>query len=187
MSRWRTITFQFSIMSKVLAKHISTKVSFKFIIRNWHVYIAIGWPWIWNQYFYLGIRNYDRTKLIVLPSFLLVTRINSQNRSETEVINELLHINFIWILVFPIGIIEVSTPKLWSFLHYFSSLQHFWPPSNWYSLVHTSWGEMERCEQRAFQLLKMRKKKISWNLKTKCITDFVFTVRPSRMKDYTCH
>jgi len=32
-------------------------------------------------------------------------------------------------------------------------------------------GEMERCEKRAFQLLKMRKK-ISGNIKTKCITDF---------------
>ena len=161
MSRWRTITFQFSIMSKVLAKHMSTKVSFKFIIRNWHVYIAIGWPWIWNQYFYLGIRNYDRTKLIVLPSFLLVTRINSQNRSETEVINELLHINFIWILVFPIGIIEFSTTRIWSFLLYFSSLHDFWPPSTRNSLVHNSRCEMEQCEYRAFQLLEMRKKKIS--------------------------
>ena len=39
--------------SKWLAKHISTKVSFKFTIRKRHVYIDISWPWIWNQYFYL--------------------------------------------------------------------------------------------------------------------------------------
>ena len=32
-------------------------------------------------------------------------------------------------------------------------------------------GEMERCEKRAFQLLKMRKNDISWNIKTKCVTD----------------
>jgi len=31
---------------------------------------------------------------------------------------------------------------------------------------------MERFEKRAFQLLKMRKKNISWNIKTKCVTDF---------------
>jgi len=31
---------------------------------------------------------------------------------------------------------------------------------------------MERCEKRAFQLLKMRKNIISWNNKTKCVTEF---------------
>jgi len=71
-------------MSKWLAKHISTNVSFKFTIRKRHVYIDLGWPWIWNQYFYLGIWNDNRTKIIVLPSFQLVTRLNSQNRNETE-------------------------------------------------------------------------------------------------------
>jgi len=77
-----------------------------------------------------------------------------------------------WILVFPIGIIEVSTPRIWRFLLYFSCLHDFWPPSTWISLVHTSWGKTERCEKRAFQLLKMRKKKITWNIKTKYITAF---------------
>ena len=75
------------------------------------------------------------------------------------------------ILVFPIGIIEVSTSRICCFWHYFSSLHDYWTTSIWKSLVHTSWGEMERCEKRAFQLLKIRKKKISWNLKTKCVTD----------------
>ena len=93
---------------------------------------------------------------------------------------------WIWLLVIPIAIIEVSTPRIWILLHYFSSLHDFWLPSTWHSLVHTSWGEMERCEKRAFQLLKMRKK-ISWNIKSKCITEFLSTVRSSRMKDYTCH
>jgi hypothetical protein len=63
------------------------KDSFKFIIRKRHVYIDIGWPWIWNQYFYLGIWNDDCTKIKVLPSFQLVTPINSQNRNETDFIN----------------------------------------------------------------------------------------------------
>jgi len=76
-------------MSKWLAKHISTKVSFNITIRKTHVYIEIRWTWILNQYFYLGIWNDDRTKIIVLPSFQLATRLNSQNTNETEFINEL--------------------------------------------------------------------------------------------------
>jgi len=46
---------------------------------------------------------------------------------------------------------------------------------------------MERCEKRDFQFLEMRKKKISWHIKTKCVTDFLFTVSSSSMKDYTFH
>ena len=91
MSRCPTFTFQLSIMSKWLAKQISTNVSFKFYIRKRHVYIDIGWPWIWYQYFYLGIWNDDRNKIIVLPLFQLFTRINSQNRNETVLINVLRH------------------------------------------------------------------------------------------------
>ena len=114
MTRCPTISFQLSIMPKWLAKHISTKVSSKFTIRKRHVYIDIGWPWIGNQYFYLGIWNDDRTKIIVLPSFQLVTRINSQNRNETEFIN-VVSLFCIRILVFPVGIIEVSNPRMWIF------------------------------------------------------------------------
>ena len=108
MERCPTFTFQLSIMSKCLAKHISTKVSFKFTVRKRHVYIDIGWLWIWNQYFYLGIRNDDRTKIIVLPSFQLVIRINSQNSNDTVLINVLWHI----ILYMNIGI---SNWHNWSF------------------------------------------------------------------------
>jgi len=80
-------------MSKWLAKHISTKVSFKITIRKRHVYLEIGRPWIWNQCLYLGFWNDDRTKILVLPSFQLATRLNSQNTNETEFINEIWHIN----------------------------------------------------------------------------------------------
>ena len=41
--------------------------------------------------------------------------------------------------------------------------------------------------KRAFQLLKMRKKEISWNIKTKCVTNFILTVRSSSILEYTCH
>jgi len=61
-------------------------------------------------------------------------------------------------LVFPIGIIEVSTTRIWSFLLYFSSLHYLWCPSTWNPSIHTSLGEMVRREKRAFQLLKTRKK-----------------------------
>jgi hypothetical protein len=176
---------QLSIISKWLAKHISTKVSFKITITKRHVNIDIGWPWIWNQYFYLGFWNDDRTKIIVLPSFQLVTRINSQNRNESEFINVI----GIIILYMNIGISNWYNwsfdPRIWSFLLYFSSLQDFWTPSTWNPLVHTLWGEMVPCEKRAFQLLKIRKK-ICLNINSKCITDF-FWVRNSRMEDYTCH
>ena len=125
--------------------------------------------------------------MIVLPSFQLATRLNSQNTNETEFINELWHINFQWILVFPIGIIEASTPQMWSFWLYFSPLHDYWTPTPCKSLVNTSWVEMGRCDKRAFQLLKMRKKEMCWNIKTMCITDILLTVRSSSMKNYTCH
>ena len=124
-----------------------------------YVYIDIGWPWIWNQYFYLGIWNDERTKIIVLPSFQFVTRINSQNRNETEFINGLWHI----ILYMNVGISNWHNwsfdPRIWSFLLYFSTLLDFWPPSTWKYLVHTAWCEMERCENRVFQHLKCEKRK----------------------------
>ena len=137
--------------------------------------------------FYLGICEDDRSKIIFLPSFQLVTRLNSQNRNETSLLMNSVTLICIWILAFPIGIIQVSTPRKWSFLLYYSSFHDYWPPTTLISLVHNSLGEMEWCEKRALQILKMRKKKVSRNIKTKCVTDFLLTVRSSSMKDYTCH
>jgi len=57
---------QFSAIDNVKMtsqKHVSTKVSFKITTRKRHAYIDIGWPWIWNQRFYLGIWYNDRTKM----------------------------------------------------------------------------------------------------------------------------
>jgi len=122
-----------------------------------------------------------------LPSFQLVTRLNSQNRNETISLMNCDTLICIWILAFPIGIIQVSTPRKWSFLLNFSSLHDYWPPTTLISLVHNSLGEMEWCEKRAFQLLKIRKIKVCWNIKTKCVTDFLLTVRSSSMKDDTWH
>ena len=93
MTRCPTINFQLSIMSKWFAKHISTRVSFKITTRERHVYIDIRWPWIWNQSIHLGIWNDNPTKMLVLPSFQLSTRLNLQNTYENEFINEPWHIN----------------------------------------------------------------------------------------------
>ena len=117
MSRCPTFTFQFFIMSKWLAKHIRTKVSFKITIRKRLVYIDIGWPWKWNQYFYLGIWENEGSKIIFLPSFQHVTRLNSQNRNETSLLLNFYTLICIWILAFPIWIIQVSTPRKWSFYY----------------------------------------------------------------------
>ena len=145
-------------------KHICTKVSFKIPFRKRHVYIDIGRPWIWDQCFYLGIWNNDRTKMIVLSLFHLATSFNSQNANETEILMNSDTLIILWIFVIPIGIIEFSTSRKYCFWLHFSSLLDYSPPSTWNSLVHISWGEIERCEKRAFQLLKWGEK-ISWNIK----------------------
>ena len=172
---------------KMTGKNIITKGSFKITIRKIHVCIDFCWLWKWNQYFYLGIWNNGRTKIIFLPSFQLVTRLNSQNRNETNLLMNSDILMFILILVFPIGMIQVSTLRKWCFLLFFNSLHDNWPPNTLISLVHNSLGEMERCEKRAFHLFKMRKIKISRNKKTMCVIDFLLTVWSSSMKDYTCH
>ena len=111
MSRSPTIHFQLSIMSQWFVKHIRTKVSFQNTNTKTHVYIDIRWPWIWKPYFYLGIWNDDRTKIIVLPSFQQATRLNSQKRYETEVINQLWHINLYMNIGNSNCIIEVSIAR----------------------------------------------------------------------------
>ena len=122
MSRCPTFTFQVFIMSKWLANLISTKDSFKITIRKRHVYIDLCWPWKWNQYFYLGIWEDERSKIIFLPSFQLVTRLNSQNRNETSLLMNSDTLICIWIIAFPIWIIQVSTPRKWIFFTLFQLL-----------------------------------------------------------------
>ena len=131
MSRCTTFSCQVSI---------STKVSFKITIRKRHVYIDFRWLWKWNQYFDLGIWNDELTKIIFMPSFHLVTRLNSQNRNEKSLLMNSDTLICIWILEFPIGIIQVSSPGKWSFLFYFSSLHVYSSPSTLISLVHYTLG-----------------------------------------------
>ena len=61
---------------------------------------------------YLGIWNDDCNKMIVLPSFQLPTRLNSQNSNETEILNEFWHINLCMDIGIPMGIIEISPQKM---------------------------------------------------------------------------
>ena len=135
MSGCPTFAFQVSIMSKWLAKHISTKVSFKITIRKRHVYTDIRWHWKWNQYFNLGIWEDERYKIILLPSFQLVTRLNSQNRNETILLVNSDTLICIWILAFPIGIIQVSTTRKWIF--YFISVPYTITDLNHFNLIST--------------------------------------------------
>ena len=102
-------------------------------------------------------------------------------------INELWHINlYMNISISNWHNSSFDSTKM-NFLLYFSSLHDYWPQTTLIPLVHNSLGEMDWCEKRTFQLLKMRKMKVSWNIKTKCVTDFLLAVRSSSMKDYTCH
>jgi hypothetical protein len=166
MSRCLTNNFQFSIMSEWLAKQISTKVTFKITTRKRNVYIDIGWPWIRNQCFSLGIWNDDRTKMILLPAFHFVIRLYSQN-NETEFINKL------WYIIFFMNI-DISSWHNWCFdltkMLFFALFQFLTRllTSKHLKLFSTYLvGRNERCEIRAFQLLKLRKNKIIWNIKTK--------------------
>ena len=127
MSRSTTFTFQVSI---------STKVFFKITIRKRHVYFDIRWPWKWNQYFYLGIRKDESTKRIFLLSFQVVTRLNSQNRNETILLKNSDTLIYIWMLAFPIGIIQVSTPRKWGFFPLFQFLTRLLT-SNHFNLMST--------------------------------------------------
>ena len=142
VSRCRTFNFQLSKITKWNDKHIITKVFFKITIMKRHGYNDIGWDWIWNQCFYLVIWNDDRNKILVLPSLQLATRFNSQKTNETGFINELWHINMFMIISISNWQNWISTSRKCCFGICFSYLHEYWLPSNWNSLVHTSWGEM---------------------------------------------
>ena len=183
MSRCPKNNFQLSIMSKCPAKHICTKVSFKITIRRRHVYIDIR-----CIEYETSISFWEFEMLsVVLPSFQLPTRLNSRTQRKLNLLMNCDTLICIWILVFPFGIIEFTTQRICSFRLYFSSLHDYWNSTTWNSLVLISLGEMEWCEKRAFQLLKMRKKIISLNIKTKFLTEFLLTVSSTRMKDDTSH
>ena len=153
MSRCTIITFQISIVSKLLAKHISTKVSYTIAIRNRHVYIDIRLRLIWTNISGWDIWNDNSTKMIVLLLFQLFTLLNSQITYEIEILSELWHINLYMNIRITNWHIWSIDPKKMKFWLHFTSIHDYWHPSTWNALVHTSWSEIEQCEKRAFHLL----------------------------------
>ena len=187
MSRCPTFNFQVSIMSKWIAKRISNKVSFKISIRKRHVYIDFRWAWKWNQYFYFGIRNDERTEIVFLPSFQLVTRLNSQNRNVTVFINVPCHIT----LYLNIG---NSNWHYWSFdstnMMFFTLFQFLtrFPTSNYLNLFSTYLEERKGSMWKTcFSAPQNAKKENQLKHKNLLHIILLLTVRSSRMKDYSCH
>ena len=102
-----TLIFQLSIMSKWLAKQISTKVTFKLLL--WKDIFTVTYVDLVNENsIFFVIWNYDRTKIRVLPSFQLAKRLNSQNRKETQFIKKVSHMNLYMNL-------SISNWNNWSF------------------------------------------------------------------------
>jgi hypothetical protein len=178
----------FSVLDNVknLPKYISNNVSFKICYQG---NTCLYWHWLTlniNPVFLFWNWN-DRIKMIVLPSFQLAARLNSQNTNETEFINELLHINLFmnigisnwhnWIF----DLTKIFFLNLFQFLTTITELQ---APKTLYSIPRgAKWNDVKNV---LFSSSKFEKKK-SWKIKTKCVTDFLLTVRSSSMKNYTCH
>ena len=164
------INFQLSIISKRLAKHISTKVSFKITTRNRHVYFDIGWTWIWNQCLYLGIWNDDRTKMMVCLHFISLHYEIHKTQIKLSLLIHSDNLICLWLLVFPIGIIQFRRQKNVVF-DYISVPYTITDPKQLKLFSTYLVGRNGTMWETWFQLLKLRKKKISWNIKTKGVTD----------------
>jgi len=134
--------------------------------------------------FILDIWNDDRTLMIDLLLYQLARRLNSQITYENVFHNEIWLIN----LYMNVGIFnwhnwsyEPTKMKFLNLYQFFTRLLN----SKHLKLIRTeTWGEIKGCEKRAFELLKIRKNKIKWYIKTKCVTDILLTVRSSSIKGY---
>ena len=111
MSRSPTINFELSIMLKRLAKHISTIVSLKITTKKIHVYIYIRRPW--NE---TSVSIWEFEMMIVIKwQFCLhliryMIKFTEHKWNWINLINSVTLI-CLWILAFPIGIIEFSTSR----------------------------------------------------------------------------
>ena len=113
----------------------------------------------------------ERSKIIFLHSFQLVTRLNSQNRNETSLLMNSDTLICIWILAFPICIIRFESTKM-NFFSLFQFLTRLLTSNHFNIIITNLVGWNGVMWKRFFQLLKMRKMKVSWNIKTKCLSDF---------------
>ena len=133
------------------------------------------------------IWNDNRTLLMDLLLFQLATRLNTQNRNETGFINGLWHINFY-------KNIGSSNWHNWSFDHtntrFFTLFQfHTRLPTSKYLKIFGTYlvGRNGAIWNTCFSAPQNAKKENRLKHKTKCVTDFLLTVRSSSMKNYTCH
>ena len=180
--------FQVTKVPKILAKHIITKDYLKIAVWTRHVCIWHSFTKNTKHYFQLAYLKWWSYKN---DSFAFVSgryTIKFTEHLGNLIQNELWHIK----LYMNTGIsnwhmYEVSTLQKWSICLYFSSIHNYSSPNTWNYLLRNYWSEIERCEKRAFQLLKMRKMNFSWNINAKYVTIFfLLSVRSSCMKDYTC-
>ena len=131
--------------------------------------------------------NDDRTKIIVLPSFQLVTRINSQNRNGTEFINVLWQI----ILYMNIGI---SNWHNWSFdltnMKFFTLFQFLnrFLTSKYLKIFSTYLvGRNGSMWKTCYSAPQNSKKENQLKHKNQVHNKLFIDSWSSRMKDYTCH
>jgi len=133
------------------------------------------------------IWNDDRTLMIDLLLFQLAKRLNSQNTFETEIQNEIWHIN----LYMNIGSSNWHNwsyePKKINFLNLYPFFQDYRHPNTWNALGHISWLEIERSENTCFQLLKLWIKKNQLKHKYQVRNRILLTGSSSSMMNYTCH
>jgi len=187
MSRCPTLTFKVSIMSKWLTKHISTKVSLKITIRKRHVYIDIRCPWKWNQYFYFGIRNDERTKINIFAFISARYTIKFTEEKWNNFINELWHIN----LNMNVFISNSYNSSFYSTkLKFFTLFQFFTRLLNSYHFNYMSTqlvGRKGVMWNTCFSASQNAKNESHLKHKIQVRNRFFLTVRSSSMKDYTCH
>ena len=135
----------------------------------------------------MGIWNDDLTKIVVLPSVLFATRLNSQNRNETSLLKVTDTLMCVGILLFPIGIIEVPTPRIWRFFfisvpYTITELQV--PETLKYIPRGSKWSDVKNV---LFSSSKCEKKKNLLKPNNQVRNRLLLSDRSSSMKEYTCH
>ena len=128
----------------------------------------------------------ERSKIIFLHSFQLVTRLNSQNRNETSLLMNSDTLICIWILAFPIGIIRFESTKM-NFFYFVSvpyTITELQPLQyNYYKSRWVKWSDVKTF----FSASQNAKNESQLKHKNQVRIRFLLTVRSSSMKDYTCH
>ena len=186
MSRCPTFTFQVSIMTKWLAKHISTKISLKITIRKGRFTLTLV-----DLEYETSISIWEFEMMNVLNDIFdfISARytIKFTEQKWNTFINGLWHINFYMnfgISNWHNSSFESTKLKFFTLFQFLTRLltsKHLKIFSTY--LVGRNVAIWETC----FSATQNAKKENSWNIKSKCVTNILLTVRSSSMKDYTCH